>query len=130
MDNALYLEWFRFAEMDFYTAFHLMKTSHPKPLEIICYHCQQASEKWLKGVLAYHKRPIPRIHALDVLNEMLAVIDGDFVQIQDACYDLTDYSVIVRYPAEIVIKELDAEIAIQNATSIKNLLVSKGLLKK
>lgn len=34
------LDWERFAEMDYITANHLDKTLYPKPMEIICYHCQ------------------------------------------------------------------------------------------
>ena len=44
-------EWAEFARMDFLAAKHLYEHMHPKPLEIICYHCQQAIEKLLKGVL-------------------------------------------------------------------------------
>ncbi|MGI5065899.1 hypothetical protein H0R90_06650 [Treponema putidum] len=36
-------EWLRFVEMDMSTAYHLFKMMHPKPLEIICFHCQQAA---------------------------------------------------------------------------------------
>ena len=38
-------EWLRFVEMDRSTAQHLFNTMHPQPLEIICFHCQQAVEK-------------------------------------------------------------------------------------
>jgi len=36
-------EWLRFVEMDRSAAYHLFTTMHPKPLEIICFHCQQAA---------------------------------------------------------------------------------------
>lgn len=129
MDSALCNEWFRFAQMDFYTDLHLMETAHPKPLEIVCYHCQQAAEKWLKGILAYYEQPIPRIHALDVLNEQLVQLDDDYIKIRDACNDLTDYGVAVRYPAAIIIGEDDAQTAIENAGAIKRVLIEKGLLE-
>ena len=32
-------EWIQFADMDYKTAIFLFETMHPKPLEIICYHC-------------------------------------------------------------------------------------------
>ena len=38
-------EWMEFAEMDFLTAKHLYEHMYPKPLEIICYHCQQNNRK-------------------------------------------------------------------------------------
>ena len=30
---------------------HLYETYRPQPLEIICYHCQQAAEKAIKAVI-------------------------------------------------------------------------------
>jgi HEPN domain-containing protein len=41
-------EWQRLAAMDLNTAEYLQNMS-PLPLEIICYHCQQSAEKYLKG---------------------------------------------------------------------------------
>ena len=43
--------WLDFAENDLAVAKHLLETFHPKPLEIICYHCQQAAEKAIKSRL-------------------------------------------------------------------------------
>lgn len=43
MDKELVDEWFRFANMDLNTAKYLFENMHPAPLEIICYHCQQAA---------------------------------------------------------------------------------------
>ena len=45
-------EWFTYAERDFLTAEHLAKTLYPIPIEIVCYHCQQSAEKFLKGFIA------------------------------------------------------------------------------
>ena len=41
-------EWFKYAKFDFDTVNHLYKYMRPQPLEIICYHSQQAAEKLLK----------------------------------------------------------------------------------
>ncbi len=53
MDNeAVAKEWYKFADMDLAAA-EFLKTMVPTtPIEIICYHCQQAAEKYLKGFLA------------------------------------------------------------------------------
>lgn len=51
MDNlSRAQEWQNFAEMDLSTAEYL-QGMRPIPVEIICYHCQQAAEKILKGYL-------------------------------------------------------------------------------
>ena len=47
-NSELSQDWFKFALMDFATAKHVNDTMYPKPLEIICYHCQQSVEKILK----------------------------------------------------------------------------------
>ncbi|MBN2050303.1 MAG: HEPN domain-containing protein [Spirochaetales bacterium] len=39
----------------------------PGPLEIICFHCQQAAEKALKAYLAYNEIRPPKTHDLDEL---------------------------------------------------------------
>lgn len=41
-------EWYEMAAADLGVAKHLDATYYPKPLEIICYHCQQAAEKAIK----------------------------------------------------------------------------------
>ena len=41
-------QWLDMADMDLGVAKYLMENYYPKPLEIICYHCQQAAEKPLK----------------------------------------------------------------------------------
>ena len=43
--------WLDFAQEDFVVAKHLYDALYPKPLEIICYHCQQAAEKAIKAVI-------------------------------------------------------------------------------
>ena len=43
-------EWLEMAEMDLGAAEYLLGM---RPIEIICYHCEQAAEKLLKGALIY-----------------------------------------------------------------------------
>ena len=58
MDNSkIVQEWFDIAEMDLSSAKYL-QNMHPTPIEIICYHCQQSSEKFLKGFLALNEHEI------------------------------------------------------------------------
>lgn len=42
------------AAMDLGVARYLDETYRPKPLEIICYHCQQAAEKAIKALIIYY----------------------------------------------------------------------------
>ena len=51
MDNKnIAHEWFRYAAQDLSSANYL-RGMQPVPLEIICYHCQQSIEKYLKGFI-------------------------------------------------------------------------------
>lgn len=48
--------WMNMAEQDYGVSKHLFETYYPKPLEIICYHCQQAAEKaiqYAKEIIAW-----------------------------------------------------------------------------
>jgi len=69
-NDDLVKEWYRFAMMDFSAATHLNNTMCPKPLEIICYHCQQSAEKFLKGFLISNSIEPPKTHDLQELCEM------------------------------------------------------------
>ena len=58
-------EWLDFAYMDLSAAEHLL-TMRPLPVEIICYHCEQAAEKFLKATLVQFDREPPKTHDLIV----------------------------------------------------------------
>ena len=47
-EHDIITEWL---EIAYDTARFLFDKKHPKPLEIICYHCQQSVEKSLKAFL-------------------------------------------------------------------------------
>jgi HEPN domain-containing protein len=54
MDNkTVAKEWFIIAQANLASA-DFLQNMKPAPLEIICYHCQQSAEKYLRGYLAHH----------------------------------------------------------------------------
>jgi len=65
MDNKISIvkEWLDFASRDINSAKYLLGML-PVPLEIVCYHCEQAAEKALKGYLIYQNVEPPRTHVL------------------------------------------------------------------
>jgi HEPN domain-containing protein len=91
-------EWFEIASVDLQVAAHLYETTHSKPLEIICYHCQQAVEKVLKGFLTNEEIEPPYIHDLEKLRLLCTEHDSSFETIQRACLKLSGYSASTRYP--------------------------------
>lgn len=103
--QELIQEWIDFAKMDFLTAKHLYEHMYPKPLEIICYHCQQSIEKLLKGVLISKDVTIKKTHDLGLLAEMLQEYENVDEKYLEMCDDLTPYGVKIRYPQELYIEE-------------------------
>ena len=113
-NDDLAKKWYKFAETDFITAKHLYDTLYPKPLEIICYHCQQAVEKFLKSFLVLNCTEPPKTHDLLRLCEMCLEIDNRFEELKEVCQFLNLYGVQPRYPNEIEIIETDAAISLKS----------------
>ena len=120
MDNKIILDWFNFADMDLDSAEYL-STMQRQPLEIICYHCQQSAEKFLKGFLIFNgiEEP-PKIHNLVTLCDMCEKFDSCFTEIIKQCSVLTLYGVQPRYPNEIIVENSDMKKALEYANQIKN----------
>jgi HEPN domain-containing protein len=110
-------EWLRFAEMDLSSANHLT-THFPFPSEIICYLCQQSSEKSLKGLLVLNEITPPKIHDLVELHILCEPFVTNLSAILTQCNVLNKFSVIPRYPNEIQIAEDDARGALKYAKDV------------
>ena len=110
-------EWLAFAQTDFGVAEHLYNTYYPRPLEIICYHCQQCAEKSVKAIIALHGNHggLPKRHDLLLLLNQIK----NMVHIEEKYYDyadtLTPYGISVRYPNELFLEERHAEQALAMA---------------
>lgn len=110
--------------MDFLTAKHLHEYMHPKPLEIICYHCQQAIEKLLKGVLISKGVTIKKTHDLGLLAEMLQEYTEVDEKYLEMCDDLTPYGVKIRYPQELFIEEYHVKKALEETQELYDWLLT------
>jgi HEPN domain-containing protein len=120
-------EWFNFAYNDFVSAKFLTGLK-PMPFEIICYHCQQSAEKYIKGFLISKDVSIAsgfKTHDLNLLLEKCLEFEKEFIQIEEECKNLTDYAVPARYPGNIEINKNDVEEAIKNCETIKLFIESK-----
>jgi len=125
MDNKIIAqEWFRYAQQDLSSAKYLQNMKLV-PIEIICDHCQQSIEKYLKGFIALHGGTIQKTHDLIALNKACSVIDITFTSILDDCLNLTDYGVQARYPFSLELQEADVHLAIQSAERIEAFLQKK-----
>lgn len=119
MDNTVQ-EWLKTSETDLGVAQHLFEHYHPKPIEIVCYHCQQSAEKAIKAVIISYGAPggMPKLHDLSFLLNQVK----NLVCVDDSLYDyadtLTPYGVSVRYPNELFLEERHAVAALAYAAEI------------
>jgi HEPN domain-containing protein len=120
MDRAEELrQWFFLADEDLRAA-EILSKHYPGPDSIICFHCQQSAEKYLKGFLFENNTEPPKIHDLAVLRTLCEQIWSDFAAIIKQCAFLNRYSVTPRYPMEWPITPHDVETAIKYAGEVKN----------
>ena len=121
MDHETILKWFQFGDMDLAVASNSAVTMHPKPLEIICFHCQQAVEKYLKGYLVFQSGEDPlKTHNLAELCVLCQEYERSFGNLKVACSKLTMYAVQTRYPDGIELEEIDMVYALRFANEIKS----------
>ena len=130
-NENLVKNWLDFADMDANMAEFTFNNMHPKPLELICYHCQQAAEKALKALIIATEENIdvPKTHDLALLADDLSESFEIDDLLYNACSDLTPFGVKVRYPKEISVDETLTKKALSDKTRIidwvKSQLVQK-----
>ncbi|MCL2294040.1 MAG: HEPN domain-containing protein [Spirochaetes bacterium] len=115
------------ARNTFYSAQELNKL-HRKPIEVICYHCAQSAEKYLKAFLVFHGVVPEKIHKLIILNENCIKIFNDFNNIYKECDLLSKYANEVRYPHSMKIEEEDIARAITAAERIRDFEPIRSLI--
>ena len=64
--------------------------------EIVCFHCQQAAEKYLKALLISKNEEITKTHNIDFLLKKCSKYNEEFISYIGS--PLADYAVDIRYP--------------------------------
>ena len=99
-NNLLAIEWIKKADKDLEVAEILLKEKK-KYLDLASFHCQQAFEKYLKGLLVNNGVLPGKTHNLEkLLNQSLKYNLGLFKWV-DAAKEISPFAVIPRYPDEI-----------------------------
>ncbi len=93
------MAWLRKAANDLRADDHEF-TAVPPLLEDIVFHCQQAAEKAMKGLLTWHNRPFRKTHSLEEIGEQCLEIDSKIEPLVDRAVPLTAYAWKFRYPGE------------------------------
>ncbi len=124
VNKDIAIEWFKIAEADLASANYLQNMK-PVPVEIICYHCQQSAEEYLKGYLAFLGEKIVKTHDLVHLNKYCLEHDEEFSVLENDCQMISDYAVTARYPFPVDIDKSDMSLALQGASRIMQFVLSK-----
>jgi HEPN domain-containing protein len=115
-------DWRILADRDMAVAKHLTDTMVPIPTEIVAYFCQQAAEKYLKGVLVILGEEPPYIHDLDDLCSMVEKHRPSFVGISSLCTIITQFSSQPRYDRGLDLSETDMHLILAHAKTIREFL--------
>jgi len=118
--------WIAKAEQDFKTVDILLQSNEGPP-GIICFHCQQSAEKYIKAFLIEKNVEFPRTHDLLLLIEKYLLPVYEVVrEIIPAATDLTDFATSTRYPdSEEDLDIIAARDAYKAMIEIKSFILSK-----
>lgn len=112
-------QWLLKAEEDFNAANSLIKHGMTF-LNTVCFHSQQASEKYLKAFLTHNQVEFPKTHDIDKLLDLIAPINNKLSESLRNVILLTNYGVDLRYPGDFPdVTFDDAKEALQMAERVR-----------
>ena len=91
--------WTEKAEHDWLAAEHAMELAEEGLTDIVCFHCQQCAEKYLKAFLLYRGVAFPRTHDLRLLLELVPAETSLGLQHKQVV-PLNRYVIEGRYPGD------------------------------
>ena len=110
--------WIRKADSDLRNV-ELVLPADDCPYDTVCFHAQQAAEKYLKALLTFLSTPFPRVHDLDEILDLVPP-DARVPVAGDALTELSQLAVAPRYPGwDTEIDRQLAERAYATAQSVK-----------
>jgi HEPN domain-containing protein len=117
-------KWIMKAEHDLKTAENAFNASEVMT-DTLCFHCQQAAEKYLKAFLVSHDIVPEKTHEIARVLEACVNIDAAFEQIKYAVA-LTEYAVELRYPDDFYFPSLDeSKTAYELALKVKAFVLER-----
>ena len=90
-------QWLARADNDLETAKFLFASGRPF-FSAICFHSQQATEKYFKALLTWHQIEFPKTHDLELLLSLIASTDSALAASLTEVALLNPYGVEIRYP--------------------------------
>lgn len=96
--------WLTKADNDLKIVGHELANQDPVT-DAVCFHCQQAVEKYLKAFLMQHDRECARTHNVDALLAECQAIDSAFNVLDLG--NLNFFGVSIRYPDDFYLPTLE-----------------------
>lgn len=126
-DRKVVMEWLERAKEDFEFASANLRDPKTDYFGPICFHFQQAAEKYLKAYIVAKKLRFEKVHDLDALRQICEKSDESFSSVKQDCIFLSDFYLEARYPliVPVEITRADAENAQQTAEKIRDLVREK-----
>jgi HEPN domain-containing protein len=116
--------WLEKARRDLITAKNGLDSSEPFT-DIICFHAQQAGEKYLKAYLVWQTIEFPKTHSLEDLILLATQKDSSFSGLIEDAGILTPYAVEIRYGESEEPLFEDAKEAVEVAEQIREFVFQK-----
>lgn len=105
--RKIVLRWMKKVESDLKVVKHIITIDEP-PTDILCFHCQQAVEKYLKAFLTFRDVRVSKTHDMDIIMNLCIEQDEEFERLdKKKISDLSYYAVEIRYPEEFYFPTLN-----------------------
>lgn len=116
-------DWIEKADHDLGSA-KLIFLHIPEYFDTIAFHCQQATEKYLKAMLLYNGIEFDRTHNLIYLLELLSQKIEISGELFDKAILLNGFSVQIRYPNHIIhLTKAELEAAIKISQEFREMSI-------
>lgn len=91
-------DWVQKAEHDFLAALDLGRRRKQPLHDMVCFHCQQTAEKYLKARLEEAAIHFPKTHDLESLLHLLTPLEPLWAALLPVTRRLKPFGVLIRYP--------------------------------
>ena len=123
-------EWYRFADENREVAERELKHEQ-SACHTVCFLCQSAAEKYLKGYLIAHGWTLEKTHDISRLLELCAEYDRTFTDVLADGETLNEYMTEGRYPGDLAFETIgreDAEEALHIVRRIRTLTAERATM--
>ena len=124
--TQLIREWLIKADKDLKTAKLVMANGEMELYEAVCFHTQQAAEKYLKALLIKFDITPPKTHDLSALLNLLKSNTAVESRFYESAEFLNPYAVDIRYPVEdIDVDTEEVQTALEHCRIIRDFVLTQ-----